>query len=321
VTMTIVPILASFHYFRRSDVPRLIGYAQQKGAVVDFFADSGAFSAYTTGATITVKQYATWLTVYAGHINCAATLDVIGDPKATARNTLALEDMVGETVTIIPTFHVGSPWPDLHRWCKSHRYVALGGGAVLQSRERAFVAWAVRCHQIAAQYGTRLHGFGMTRPPIPELLRWYSVDSSYWSSAQRNGTLSLFDRHAGRFVRLRVGTRQVADRPGVAAVVRTYGADPRTVATDGFGRVGIRGDVGRDDRRWLAEAAIETWLRYGDYLRDRHGPLTAPHAVRYDGPKVYLAAGSEDDYRLLVDVAVRHAAPTHPEGANACQHR
>lgn len=307
---TTVPILASFHYFKRSDIPRLVGYAKAQGATVDFFADSGAFSAYTTGATITVKQYATWLTAYAGMINCAATLDVIGDPKATARNTLALEDAVGQDVTVIPTFHVGSPWADLHRWCRSHQYVALGGGAVLQQRERAFMAWAVRCHQIAAQYGTRFHGFGMTRPPVPELLPWYSVDSSYWSSAQRNGTLSLFDWRARKFVRVRVGTRQVAERAGVAALVRTYGADPRTVATDGFGRVGVRGDAGRQDRRWLAEAAIETWLRYGDYLRDRHQPVPAPAGVQHDGPKVYLAAGSEDDFRMIVDAAVRHDTTT-----------
>lgn len=318
MTEHVTSILASFHYFRRIDVSRLVRQAKDLGVTVDFLADSGAFSAYTTGATITLKQYAAWLTSYAPVINAAITLDVIGDPAASGRNTLMLEDMVGNDVTVIPVYHVGSPWSELHRWCAGHKYVALGGGAVLQGRERAFMAWAVKAHRIAAEYGTRFHGLGMTRPPGPELLPWYSVDSSYWSSAQRNGTLGLFDMRTRQWLRVRVGTLQAIDKPNIARVLRSYGASPRAVAANGFGRVAIRGEQARSDRRWLAEAAAEAWMRYGDHLRDKHGTIPAPDGVRHDGPKMYLATGSESDFRLIVDIASRHTiGAIHAADANA----
>lgn len=307
MTRPVAHILGSFAYFAKVDVPGMVRRAREHyGVEVDFFADSGAFTAYTSGKTVTVKQYAAWLAAHAHVINCAATLDVIGDPAATARNTTELQDRVGDQVYVIPIFHVGSPWPDLEKLCAEHPYVGLGGGVAVGQRESAFMQWLIRCHRIGRDHGAVFHGFGMTKPPYPDKLPFYSVDSSYWSSAVRNGTLGLYDRRAHRFRRVRVGTREVVTRPGMAALVRAYGGDPRQVELPGFGRVAERGTAARGDREWLLRAACSSWLAYQADLRTRHRPVPAPGPVRGTGPKIYLAIGGEDDLDRIAAFARRH---------------
>ncbi|MBO2461595.1 hypothetical protein [Actinomadura violacea] len=301
-------VLASFAYLAKADVPHLVRRARDMyGVDVDFFADSGAFTAHSSGKVITVKQYAAWLAVHGHVINCAATLDVIGDPAATARNTEALRDAVGDQVYIIPIFHVGSPWAELEAMCAAHPYVGLGGGVGVGQRESAFMAWLVKAHRIARDNGAVFHGFGMTKPPYPDRLPFYSVDSSYWSAGMRNGTVGLYDPAAHTFRRMRVGTRQVHARR-MAALVRAYGGDPAQVATPGFGRVAERGAMGRTDREWMALAACESWHAYGADLRARHRPVPAPGPVRGTGPKVYLAVGDEGGFDQVVQAAAKAPA-------------
>jgi hypothetical protein len=305
----VTPILGSFWYFKRADMAALARWSQDAGVTVDFLADSGAFTAHTTGVTITVKQYAAWLAAWSGQINAAITLDVIGDPAATARNTAELADRVGDAVTILPVWHLGSPWPELERLCQAHDYVCLGGAVRFQGRGKAFMAWAIRCHQIAREHGTRLHGLGVTRPPLPERLPWLSIDSAYWTTPQRTGTLALYDQRQAQFRTIRVGTRNVYERKDMAALVRSYGGHPPHVGAHGYGRVGVVGATrGRADRAWLSEAALESWLRYADHVKTVRPPVEPPAGVKHAGPKIYLAAGSDTDYRAIVEAARHHNA-------------
>jgi hypothetical protein len=297
-------LLGSFYYWARADVGAIVNRAARRGIEVDFFADSGAFSAAGAGETISVKQYATWLGLHAPHINFAAGLDVIGDYRQSRANTEALEDAVGDAVVIVPTFHANSPWHELERLCASHRFVALGGAVPYGARERAMLAWLVKAHKIAREHGTVLHGFGLTRPPYPHALPWYSVDSSYWSAAARTGTLALFDQRRQRFTRIRVGTTAAAKH---GALVRSYGADPAWVAQHNFARVKLRGDAGREEYRWLVAVSAEAWLRYADWLAAGR-TVPAPPGVKGDGTKVYLAASRvRAEWDCLLDAYADHA--------------
>lgn len=290
------PVLGSYHYWRKADLAAAVHTARQQGVHVDFFADSGAFSAANTGDAINLRDYTAWLADHAPLINFAAGLDVIGDAAATRRNTAALEDAIGDRVVILPTFHVGSKWAELERMCAAHRFVALGGAVAFIHRERAMLAWLTKCHRIGREHGTVFHGFGLTRPPVPSSLPWYSVDSSYWTSAQRTGGLSLFDTRSEQFVKFRVGTGRAAQH---AAIIRSYGMDPTRATLHGFGRVGLRGAAGKAEWEWLGAASAESWRRYADWWRRRRPPVPAPPRVRGDGPKVYLASGCSDLTRLI----------------------
>ncbi|MDQ0376511.1 hypothetical protein [Amycolatopsis thermophila] len=295
--MTAVHVLGSYFYLRKLDLTAEL----KKRPGVDFFADSGAFSAFTTGGSVDIDEYGDWLTQHAAVINCAATLDVIGDPVATARNTERLLARTGGRVTIMPAFHVGSPWPELHRLCAEHPYVALGGAVHLAKREMAMMRWLIKAHQIARDYNTRLHGFGLTRPPYPHILPWYSVDSSYWNSASRTGTLTLWNgRH---FQTFRVGDRRAAQH---ANLIRAYGGNPTHVSTPGFALVREVGPRGSRDREWLNRATIESFRRYEAHVRGWRGTVPAPRSgsTTGDGLKVYLAAGNLADITLIRDTVL-----------------
>jgi hypothetical protein len=302
-----VHILGSYFFFRtRNLVEDMAG-----AGPVDFLADSGAFSAFNSGKMIELSDYANWLRDNASVINCAATLDVIGDPASTARNTEKLMSLVDGAVPILPVFHVNSPWPILEQLCRDHPYVMLGGAVALSGRgnTEAMLRWCVRAHKIAREHNTRLHGLGLTRPPYGEALPWYSIDSSYWTSASRTGTISLFDGR--KMVKFRVGRPGAADH---AALIRAYGGDPKRAVLPGFGLVRESGPMGRRDRDWLSDASILAWRRYETWLRARRPLVPPPRAGRVTGtgPKVYLAAGSVENLRRIIRVIRAYERPTDP---------
>lgn len=308
--MTAVHVLGSFHYFRRKDLTTEL--SRYPGA--DFLADSGGFSAHNAGATVTVPDYAAWLRDHASVINAAAALDVIGDPAATARNTDELIRRVDGAVPIVPVFHVSSPWAELERLCREHPYVMLGGAVAVAGRGRvaAMLRWCVKAHQIARDHDTRLHGLGLTRPPYPEKLPWYSVDSSYWTSANRTGSMSLFD--GARMVGFRLGTPKAAPH---ADLIRRYGGNPRRAVMPGFGLVREVGPSAREDRDWATRASVDSLLRYERWLRHRRPVVAPPRESRThgDGIKVYLACTTLKDVALVVArTRLLARRPADPEG-------
>lgn len=50
--------LLSYHYFKSEDLDALV---EQMPVRPMLFADSGAYSAYSQGAVIDIKEYAAWL--------------------------------------------------------------------------------------------------------------------------------------------------------------------------------------------------------------------------------------------------------------------
>lgn len=310
-----IRILGSYHYLKNLDITGAFGPVP---GGVDFFADSGAFSAQTIGAQITLAEYAEWLTHHRGVVNAAATLDVIGDWRRTARNTDVLAERVGDAVVLVPTFHVGSPWSEFRRLCAAWPYVALGGMVRLAGRgyERSLSSWFAHAHLIARDHDVRLHGFGLTRPPFPEVAPWYSVDSAYWMSAGRTGSLSLWDDRARRWCGFRVGTETARKH---ARLIARYGADPRRVCAYGFGVVSRVGEVARDQRTWLGDASARSWLRYEAHLQTVKPTVEPPRGGRVAGTgiKVYLAVNSRAQFRQALRACTMEGMTTTVEGATS----
>lgn len=305
----------SFHYGRTTDLQRIADAAG--GMPVEVFADSGAFSAATLGAEIKLADYAAWLKDWQGLITTAATLDVIGDPDATHRNTLALEDM---GLSVLPVFHTGSPWDRLEKLCAAYPYVALGGMVPYTRMQGEVMRWLVRCFRIGAEHGTVFHGFGQTGVPVMAALPFYSVDSSTWSVGARYGYMFLWDEHAARLVQVRTG--QPADARKYAALLRSHSADPVVVGRPDFGL-----KAGKPYEQYLREdqmmrgAPAVAFTRLGQWLARRHG-VTPPPGGSNHGTAVYLADSQKSNLikaagfladrgtkLYLADSRVRHFVP------------
>ncbi|MFZ4160459.1 hypothetical protein ACOZDE_18810 [Streptomyces griseoincarnatus] len=278
--------LTSFHYFRERDMADLAAQLRTLyGGDVHLFADSGAFSAATLGATISLPDYRAWLTDWRPVITTAATLDVIGDHQATARNTEALE---AAGLTVLPTFHVGTPWPVLEALCARYRYLALGGMVPFWRRPKELMRWLVHAFRIARETGTVFHGFGQTNLDIIKSLPFYSVDSSTWASGARYGKVRIWDDVRGRMTEFQAGDHRRAQQH--AGALRAHGMDPVLVGRRGFA---IRQD-GKSDEEFYREDAMMrgsngvAYHRLGLYLTARH-QVPAPPGWDSPGTCLYLA--------------------------------
>jgi hypothetical protein len=262
--------LMSFHYGRGKDLQAIADAAG--GAPVEVFADSGAFSAATLGSTIRLADYAAWLKDWQHLVTTAATLDVIGDPDATQRNTLALEDM---GLKVLPVFHVGSPWERLEKLCAQYRYVALGGMVPYTRMYGEVMRWLVRCFRIGAAHGTVFHGFGQTNITVMSSLPFYSVDSSTWSHGAKFGLFKLFDGRAGRIVQVSAGNPERVRRQ--ARLIRAHGADPAVVGRPGFGlKTGKAPEQFRREDRMMRGTPAVAYHRLGRWLQQRHDVAPPP---------------------------------------------
>ncbi|MFD9351601.1 hypothetical protein ACFWCO_23565 [Streptomyces diastaticus] len=294
-------LLVSYHYHRNTD---LAGLVAELGGDVDLFADSGAYSAATTGATINLADYAAWLRDWEPLWTVRAGLDVIGDHEATAANTTALQDA---GLPVLPTFHLGSPWPVLEQLCASHEYIALGGmalHAVGAAKQRPLMAWLVRAFTIARDHGTRFHGFGLTSAQIVKHLPFYSVDSSSYTMGQRWGLVYLWDAHAWK-MRDILFRNPTEVRPHAQLLTR-HGLDPAAVIDPAFMRPGT--GTATADRRAITAASARAYQHLERSLVSRHRvhPPSLPQAED-TGTKVYLAVSGAGQ-----DLAPLRALTTHP---------
>lgn len=268
--------LASFHYFRTVD---FVDLCSVYSGPVQLFGDSGAFSAMSQGAAISLDDYATWIERWARRLAVYANLDVIGDPAATAANQAALER---RGLHPLPVFHVGSPLAELERLCERYAYIALGG---MVGRNN-LGAWLVRCFRIAEKHGAHFHGFGLTRMDLARDFPFYSVDSASWSAGVRYGRLFVWDDDRALFAHADVGNkRSVLEH---SDLIRAHGCDPLKLATRA-----------RYDRTEAITLCGVAWQKFGVWLARRHGDLQLRDGSRPAGPHLYLAQVAGDWRHLL----------------------
>jgi hypothetical protein len=256
-------MLLSYAYFAQWDVPTFRTHA---GA--DILVDSGAFTAATQGKSVDIAEYTDWLAEREGLINHAASLDVIGDEKASARNHEWQRSRLGDRVDLLATWHLGSSLPELHRLCRENDYLAIGGCVPYAKRPELLMRHLVQAHKIAREHGTRLHGLGITGRTAMFRLPWGSVDSSSWATAHRYGQLNVADRFQ-KIHSITYGQRQDLQE---RRLIRAYGGNPTRVEDPGFNLIGKVGKVQGDaDRRWSINAAIRSTMSSEPFLRAKHG--------------------------------------------------
>lgn len=274
-----VGLLASYHWFRSLDVDQFLD-----GERTVLFADSGAFSAASTGVEITVAEYADWLDRWAGRFVIVCTLDVIGDWATTAANTAALEE---HGHPVMPVFHAGEPWDVLRSYAERYPLVGLGGLVPYATEPRKLRRFLVTCFRETRNTEARFHALGLTNWRILADLPFYSVDSSSWRASLRYGQVNLWDDDRQRPVSVQVGQdpRVMAEH---GPLLRAHGLDPAAVGVPGFGRAaGKTPEAYRAEADALLRAGLVAQLRLQGWMRRRHGAVGL--AGRPDGPFVFLS--------------------------------
>ena len=279
-----VKVLCSFHFFRDAKLAPLF----PPGAMV--MGDSGAFSAHSTGAPVTYRDYTRWLTTWKYLLFSYPALDVIGDPDATFASQQRME---ADGYRPLPVYHYGTPLRYLHRYLDAgHRYIALGGmvGRYGQDTKQ----WIIRCFQAAQPYGAVFHGFGRTRLDDLRDFPWYSVDSSNVARASRFGLVDLFDGH--RFITLKRSEPRSLYRHG--ALLRAHGIAP-----------GDMDNRNKATRALAYQVGVTGWRRCEEWLRARHGPVPGPRPGDPPGPHLFLADNPTSNIRHIVRTITAHPGP------------
>lgn len=183
-------ILESWHYVGKQ---KYVDEMRADGAQI--FLDSGAFSAFTLGVSLSVKDYCDYidrnrdiLRVEDGVV-MASVLDGIGDPLQTYRNQLEMEY---RGVRPLPCFHAGEDERYLEHYVANYDYITLGG--MVGSSTQQLCIWLDRMWDRYLTDGSgrakvKVHGFGITAVPIMERYPWFSCDSSSWIQSAAFGSI------------------------------------------------------------------------------------------------------------------------------------
>ncbi len=174
-------ILESWHYVGKQ---AFVDHMRANRARI--FLDSGAFSAYTLGVTLSVEEYCDYIKRNADIIRAdgssvmASVLDGIGDPLQTYRNQLEME---ARGVRPLPCFHAGEDEKYLEWYIQNYDYITLGG--MVGSSTKQLAVWLDRIWDRYLVDGSgrpklKVHGFGITSIPLMERYPWHSCDSSSW---------------------------------------------------------------------------------------------------------------------------------------------
>lgn len=187
--------LESYHYIKTDRLARVVFESD-----IRIFLDSGAFSAHSLGANITVPQYVEYIRRNRDGIRrdeqcgclMAAGLDAIGNAVQTWENQAEMEQALGEPP--IPCYH----YQEDERYCEhaveNYDYMALGG--LVGVPQPKMEAWLDRIYDryITDDQGRpriRVHGFGITSLRIMTRYPWYSVDSSSWVQVAAFGNILI----------------------------------------------------------------------------------------------------------------------------------
>ncbi len=239
-------VLESFHYVGKERYVR-----EMRAAGGRIFLDSGAFSAYTLGATLNIPEYCRYiqdnLDIIRVEEGClmASVLDAIGDEHETYANQNEMERL---GVKPMPTFHAGEETRYLDYYAANYGYMSLGG--MVGANPKQLEIWLDRMWNNHLLDGSgnpkiRVHGFGITSVPLMERYPWYSCDSSSWVQSAafgvimdaKFGNIQISSKSPSRHDKgQHLTTFADIERAAVEERIRGKGFDPERLADVPFSR-------------------------------------------------------------------------------------
>lgn len=221
--------------------------------------DSGAFTAHTKGRPIDIGAYASYLERWRGCWDHAITLDVIGDPVATRRNTAVLHR---RGLPVMPVFTRGDRVAEFDAMVRDCGYVCVGGLVGMPKKWQ--IPRVTLLQKRAEQLGGGIHALGIGSMDTLRQARPYSADASSISGAFRFGSVVYFDGTTVRSTPVTDRAKLARDLPHL----RSHGIDVGLIARTGR----MPGKEGRD----LLLQAMSLAYAAGDEYLKRTRPVPPP---------------------------------------------
>ena len=195
-------ILVAYPYLKPDVIRYLQKFNNDYPDVLCFFLDSGAFTAFNSGKTITLDEYCNFINSLPFKPWRYILLDVIGNETKTKENYI---DMLDRGFSPVPVFTHGSNWSDVNYYYEKSDFICYGGlvGKKGSSKVINDIDKFMRYTK-----GRKAHLLGYTSIKYLKKFRPYSCDSSSWNSSLRYGNLMAYMGN---------GVMQTIDRKGFAA--------------------------------------------------------------------------------------------------------
>ena len=150
---------------------------EKREPIIDWFLDSGAFSAWNLKKPITIEAYGDFIDQHKHNFDVYANLDAIGDPLQTQKNQEYLES---RGLNPLAVFHYGEDVSILKSYMGKYEYIAFGGMVPISTKQ--LTHWLddmfdIVCNE-KGEAKIKVHGFGMTTRTLIRRYPWYSIDST-----------------------------------------------------------------------------------------------------------------------------------------------
>lgn len=172
-------LLCSYWYFRNTTIRE---FFNQLGYTPEILLDSGAYSAFTKGKSVSLIDYMAYIKSNKNEITQYISLDVIGDPYITKAYYLI---MLGKGFSPIPVYHYGDDIETLRFYAEQgSKSVALGNTVPIRDKGKV----ALWCASLKKQFpSVRFHLLGSSSMKVIQSGVVDSCDSSAWYMQAVNG--------------------------------------------------------------------------------------------------------------------------------------
>lgn len=289
-----VNLLMSYAFHGRTDLHE----ARKRMPCGRILIDSGAFTAWSTGKVIKLEEYAEFLQRYSGAWDHAVTLDTIGDPIATRKNTMKLHAM---GIPVMPVFTVGDTLTEFDSMIRDAGYVCVGGTVGMnkehQTRRLAML------QRRAENLGGGIHALGVGATDALVRIKPYSADASNVSGGFRFGTLVYWDGFKVRNASTRDPKKYSAALPHLAR----HGIDVQRLLAG-------RRMPGGDARRELMLGMSYAYAVADEFLKERNQVPVPEKITDIPGTHLYNSASNLIDSQSVMDLdsLVHSTRPTAP---------
>ena len=179
-------ILCAYPYLKPDVISYLQKFDRDYPNVLCLFVDSGAFTAFNTGKTITLDEYCKFIDALPFKPWRYILLDVIGNDVATKQNYL---EMLDRGFDPVPVFTHGTDWSDVDYYYDRSDFICYGG--LVGKKGSAQVINDIAKFMNYTK-GRNAHLLGYTSIKYLKKFRPYSCDSSSWNSSLRYGNLMVY---------------------------------------------------------------------------------------------------------------------------------
>lgn len=160
--------------------------------LVKLMLDSGAFSAWNSGAVIDLDEYISYCLANQEYLDTIVNLDVIprastvDEVEASAKQSYSnLKRMEEHGLSPIPVFHQGERWYWLERLIdEGYTYIGISPDNDRNTRQKR--DWLDEVFEIVPS-SIKTHAFGMTQVDLLHRFPFYSCDSMTWFISAANG--------------------------------------------------------------------------------------------------------------------------------------